>query len=221
MYSIIYEDDSVLAVHKPAGVSMHPDAHRAEGTLLQEIQKKYPTAELVHRLDKDTSGVLLVAKNHASCEYVKKLFHDRRVQKTYIALVSGVVTKDEGIISLAIVRSKKDFRKHIATPRVVAGARPAETHFKVTRRFKEYTLLEVSPKTGRTHQIRSHLASIGHPVVCDKLYGGKRYMCPAGLDRQFLHAGGLEFVTIDGKRIHLKAKLARDLENTLKTLNMN
>ncbi|TSC78738.1 MAG: 23S rRNA pseudouridine synthase [Parcubacteria group bacterium Gr01-1014_29] len=217
---LIYEDSNLLAVNKPAGVSVHPDEHRTEGTLLQEIQKKYPTAELVHRLDKDTSGVLLVAKNHAAYEHFKKLFHDRKIKKTYSALVSGVVSKDDGVISLPIARSKKDFRKRVASPRMVDGARSAETHFTVKKRFKDYTLLEVSPKTGRTHQIRSHLASIGYPVACDSLYGGKKYACPAGLGRQFLHASGLEFTTPDGKRIHLETELPSDLENALKTLKM-
>lgn len=199
---------------------MQVDARSVESTVLTEVQKTYPEAELAHRLDKDTSGLLVIAKNHAAYEHLKLLFKERRITKTYVALVSGVVSKDEGVISLAITRSKKDFRKHVATPRVVEGARPAETLFKVTRRFKEYTLLEVSPKTGRTHQVRSHLASIGHPVVCDKLYGGKRYLCPSGLRRQFLHASGLEFITENGKRIRLEAELARDLENALKTLEM-
>lgn len=217
---MVYEDNNLLVVNKPAGVAVLVDARSTERTFLEEVHKTYPNAELAHRLDKDTSGLLVIAKNNTACEYIKQLFKERRIKKTYAALVSGVVTKDEGIISLAITRSKKDFRKRIATPRVIEGARPAETHFKVTRRFKEYTLLEVSPKTGRTHQIRSHLASIGYPIACDKLYGGKKYKCPVGLNRQFLHASGLEFVTIDGKRIHLKAKLARDLENTLKTLKM-
>ncbi|TSC71376.1 MAG: 23S rRNA pseudouridine synthase [Parcubacteria group bacterium Gr01-1014_48] len=229
MYQIVYEDKDVLVVHKPAGVSVHPDEHRTEGTLLQEIQEQYPTAELVHRLDKDTSGLLMVAKNAASYAYFKQLFKEQKIKKTYIALVSGVVSKDEGMIALPIARSKKDFRKRVATARKVEGARPAETHFKVLKRFQTYTLLEVSPKTGRTHQIRSHLSSIGYPVACDTLYGGKKYQCPTGLDHQFLHAAGLEFTlppkhvvggfTIpDGKRIHLEADLPSDLQAALETI---
>ena len=197
---------------------MQVDARSAESTVLTKIKKTYPEAELAHRLDKDTSGLLLVAKNSASYEFLKSLFKERRIKKTYVALVSGVISKDEGVISLAIARSKKDFRKRVAIPRVVEGARPAETHFKVLNRFKEYTLLEVFPKTGRTHQIRSHLASIGHPVACDELYGGKKYKCPVGLSRQFLHASGLEFVAEDGKRINLEAELPNDLKKALKLL---
>lgn len=218
MYEIMYEDNSLLVINKPAGVPVQVDARSAEHTVLTEIQKAHPAAELVHRLDKDTSGLLLVAKNHATHEYLKSLFKERLIKKTYITLISGIVSKDEGIISLAIARSKKDFRKRVATPRVVEGARPAETHFKIVQRFKEYTLLEVVPKTGRTHQIRSHLASIGHPVACDKLYGGKKYMCPGELGRQFLHASRLEFTAEDKKRIRLEADLPNDLKKALKLL---
>lgn len=212
---IIYEDNSLLVINKPAGVAVQVDARSSEDTVLTKIQKTYPAAELVHRLDKDTSGLLLVAKHHAAHEYLKSLFKGRLVKKTYITLVSGIVSKDEGVISLAIARSKKDFRKRVASPRAVKGARPAETHFKVVQRLKEYTLLEVVPKTGRTHQIRSHLASIGHPVACDKLYGGKKYKCPEELGRQFLHAAGLELIAEDKKRICLEADLPSDLKKAL------
>src|SRR3989344_356796 len=162
----------------------------------------------------------MIAKNQATGEYGKTLFKERRVKKTYITLVSGVVSKDEGVISLAITRSKKDFRKRVASPRMVEGARVAETHFKVLQRYHEYTLLEVSPKTGRTHQIRSHLASIWYPVACDRLYGGKKYTCPKGLGRQFLHAAGLEFITKTGTCINLEAELPSDLKKALVALKM-
>lgn len=219
MYSVIYEDNDILIINKPAGVAVEVDVRSSEHTVLDDVRETYPEAVLVHRLDKDTSGLLMVAKNTVASEYYKQLFKERKVKKTYIALVSGVVPKDEGIISLAITRSKKDFRKRIATPRMVEGARQAETHFKVLQRYKEYTFLEVSPKTGRTHQIRSHLASIGYPVACDKLYGGKKYTCPKGLGRQFLHASELEFMTKDGKHVELEAELPSDLKDALSVLS--
>ncbi|OGZ45171.1 MAG: hypothetical protein A3J54_03530 [Candidatus Ryanbacteria bacterium RIFCSPHIGHO2_02_FULL_45_13b] len=218
MYSVIYEDNDVFVIDKPAGVPVEVAAHSTETTILDEVQKTYPDGVLVHRLDKDTSGLLMVAKNAVSCEYFKQLFKERKIKKTYITLVSGIVSKDDGVILLAITRSKKDFRKRVTTPRTVEGARPAETYFQVLQRYKDYTLLEVSPKTGRTHQIRSHLASIGYPVACDKLYGGKKYTCPKGLGRQFLHASGLEFVTKDGKHIKLEAELPSDLKKALVAL---
>lgn len=230
MNEVVYEDNDILVINKPAGVAVHPptkaigggvqvNARSREKTILDEVRKIYPDAMLAHRLDKDTSGLLMIAKNPVSYEYFKSLFKDRKVKKTYIALVSGVVSNNEGAIALSIVRSKKDFRKHVATPRAAEGARQAETHYKVVKRYKEYTLLEVSPKTGRTHQIRSHLASIGYPVACDQLYGGKKYACPAGLGRQFLHAAGLEFATKDGKQIHLEIEFPSDLKNALNSLS--
>lgn len=222
MYTIIYEDANLLVVNKEAGVSVHADDHQTEGTLIQEIQKTYPAAELAHRLDKNTSGLLMIAKNNAAYEYVKRLFKERRILKTYTALVSGIVSNNEGVISLPIARSKKDFRKRIATPHAVEGARPAETRFTVLDRFPQlgYTLIEAHPKTGRMHQIRSHLASIGHPVACDKLYGGKRHKCPIGLGRQFLHASALEFTAPDGKHLRFEADLPQDLAQALEIVRI-
>lgn len=220
MYTVIYEDNDSLVINKPAGVPVQVDERSAEPTILMEVRNAYPDAVLAHRLDKDTSGLLLIAKNKAAQEYFKTLFKERRVKKTYIALVSGAVSKDKGIITLSIARSKKDFRKRVASPHLGEGARPAETHFKVLKRFEEYTLMEVSPKTGRTHQIRSHLASIGYPVACDKLYGGRKYKCPAGLGRQFLHAAGLEFTTRGGSKIRLEADLPDDLKKVLEEIKM-
>jgi 23S rRNA pseudouridine1911/1915/1917 synthase len=218
---VIYEDSDMLVVHKPAGMLAHSDEHHLEGSLLQEVRKQYPEAELAHRLDKDTSGLLMVAKDHATYEYCKALFQKRAIRKTYKALVVGRVVKNEGVINLPIGRSTQDFRKRVASPVGGAGFREAETTWNIRERYEEYTLLEAHPKTGRTHQIRSHMASIGHPVACDKLYGGKRYKCPAGLTRQFLHASGLEFTARRGERIRLEVDMPEDLKNTLKTLKQS
>mgnify|MGYP001581238658 FL=1 len=136
MNEIVYEDNDVLVLNKPAGVPVEVSAHSNECTVLDDVRESYPEAMLVHRLDKDTSGLLMVAKNPAVHEYYKQLFKDHKIKKTYIVLVSGTVSKDEGVISLPIVRSKKDFRKRITSPRMVPGARPAETHFKVLQRFQ-------------------------------------------------------------------------------------
>src|SRR3989344_6061026 len=208
-YEIVYEDADILVVNKPAGISVHTDAHRSEGTLIQEIEKKYQGAQLAHRLDKDTSGLIIVAKHEKALEFFKGLFKQRLITKKYLALVVGEVKKDEGVIDLPIGRSEKDFRKRIALPQGSEDAREAETHFKVMKRFDGFTLLEVSPKTGRTHQIRSHTASIGHPIVCDTLYGGKKLVCPLGLTRHFLHAYSLEFVLPNGQRIRLECDLPK------------
>lgn len=218
MFPIIYEDTDILVLDKPAGVAVHADAHHATGTVLDEIRAAYPHAELAHRLDKDTSGLLIVAKNAEAHAHIKQLFRTRAIAKTYLALVSGTMAKDDVIISLAIGRSSQDFRKRVAKPVPDENARAAETHVHVLKRLGTYTLVEAMPKTGRTHQVRTHLSSIGHPVACDTLYGGKKFLCPAGLARQFLHASALEFTTRDGKRLRLEAALPNDLAQTLATL---
>ncbi len=226
---IIYEDSNVLALSKPAGMVVHHDAQHTSGTVVDWLLEKYPEINnvrdverpgIVHRLDKDTSGVLLVAKNQRAYEYLKKLFQDGGITKKYFALVVGNIKNDSGIIDAPIARSTKHFEK-----RVVGGkqgrSREAVTEYKVLERLAGYTYIEASPKTGRTHQIRSHLAHIGHPVVCDKLYGGKLYQCPAGLTRQFLHAHSLSFCTLDGTRLEIEAPMPDDLSRALKQLVLN
>ncbi|MEK7576170.1 MAG: RluA family pseudouridine synthase [Patescibacteria group bacterium] len=230
---IIYKDKDIIAIAKPAGMVVHHDARHMSGTVVDWLLENYPEIEgvgediirsgIVHRLDRDTSGVLLIARNQKSFEHLKKLFQARGVHKKYSALVVGAVKKDSGIIDAPIARSTKHFEK-----RVVGGkqgrSREAITHYKVVERFvlssskDSFTLLLVEPKTGRTHQIRSHLAHLGHPVVCDSLYGGKRFLCPAGLGRQFLHASSIEFINTKGTKIHVEAPLPKDLAGTLKQL---
>jgi len=215
MPPIIYEDDDILVINKPAGVPVHSDEHYNKGTILDDVRKQYPEAELAHRLDKDTSGVLLIAKNKKVHEFLKKQFQERTIKKTYIALVVGRMTQSEGVINLPITRSKKDFRKRVATPRPDEKAREAITEYEALKRYEEFTLLKVFPHTGRTHQIRSHLSSLGTPVTCDNLYGGKRFVCPEGLTHHFLHAEELEFVVPGGKTVHASAPLPADLHTVL------
>lgn len=225
LISIIYEDDDILAVNKPAGIVVHGDSPN----LVEWLVKNYPQIKkigddserpgIVHRLDKDTSGVLLVAKNQKAFEYLKEQFQNKEIKKSYIALVDGIVKKDKGIIDLAIGKSKKDFRKKLAGGKMIGKTREATTEYKVIKRFLEHTLVEAYPKTGRTHQIRVHLKALGHPIVCDKLYGFKKAKCPFGLNRQFLHAGSLEFNLPSGGRIKLEAILPSDLQNALNMLN--
>src|SRR3989338_1862192 len=197
---IIYEDSNVLALSKPAGMVVRHG--------------------IVHRLDKDTSGVLLVAKNQRAYEYLKKLFQDGGITKKYFALVVGNIKNDSGIIDAPIARSTKHFEKRVVGEKQ-GRSREAVTEYKVLERLAGYTYIEASPKTGRTHQIRSHLAHIGHPVVCDKLYCGKLYQCPAGLTRQFLHAHSLSFCTLDGTRLEIEAPMPDDLSRALKQLVLN
>ena len=159
---------------------------------------------IVHRLDKDTSGIIIIAKNDNSHINLSNQIKDRQVKKIYIALVRGVIGEDEATIDMPIGRSSKD-RKKMA---VVKNGKSAVTHFKVIKRYPKYTLLEIKIDTGRTHQIRVHLAEIGHPVIGDVVYSnGKNDF---GVEGQMLHAKSLEFKhPVTGKQMHLEAELPK------------
>ncbi len=245
---IIYEDDDILAVNKPAGLLVHGAENSKETTLVDWLIKNYPEIKnvgerpafgearpdlsgrpgIVHRLDKDTSGILLIAKNQRTFGYLKEQFKNRKIKKKYIALVCGKLNPptggEGGIIDLPIAKSKSDFRKKTSVGKMAGKIREAVTEYKVIKKFPacadrpEYTLVEVFPKTGRTHQIRVHFKSIGHPVVCDKLYGFKKAVCPFGLKRHFLHASSLELNLPSGARIKLEADLPDDLQAALTKL---
>ncbi len=246
---IIYEDKNIIVVNKPAGIAVHPDATHKTGTLVQEILKTHPEIKnvgdlstdsgqenlrpgIVHRLDKDTSGVMIIAKNQPAFEYLKKQFQERKIKKTYIALVAGELSPPSaswrsgktGVIDLPIGRSKSSPTKRLASSKARGKLREAITEYKILEKFSGYTLVEAYPKTGRTHQIRVHFKAIGHPVVCDKLYGEKLArqlagpVCPFGLYRQFLHAYSLELELPDGSRNRFEADLPGDLEKALKYL---
>ncbi|MCK6462746.1 MAG: RluA family pseudouridine synthase [Candidatus Pacebacteria bacterium] len=239
---IIYQDNDVIAVNKPAGTVVHKaeslpagrQVHKGEeqNFLTDWLVEKFPEIKrvgdkpelrpgIVHRLDKDTSGVLVVAKNQKAFEYLKSLFQNKKIIKKYLALVEGNLKKDKGIIDLPIGRSKSDFRKKLASEEARGELREAITEYKVLEKFPDYTLVEAYPKTGRTHQIRVHFKAVGHPVACDSLYGGRKSKCPEGLNRHFLHANFLELNLPSGARIKLEADLPPDLENALAILRQN
>lgn len=205
----IYEDDDVLVIDKPAGI------------VVTDI---YPELSKVHRLDKDTSGVLLIAKSEKALIFLQKQFKQRSVEKKYIALVIGNIKNDQARIETLIGRSKKQGTKqkvYLTAEPGSEGKREAITRYKVLERFKDYTLLEVSPKTGRMHQIRTHLAYINHPIVGDEKYGFKDQPCPKGLKRQFLHASYLKIKLLDGEHKELSSTLAQDLKLCLQNLKKN
>jgi len=227
-YSIIYENKDLLVVNKPAGISVHPDKNNQSKTLIQEILKTHPEIKnvgdepeirpgIVHRLDKDTSGVLIVAKNQSAFEYLKKQFQARNIKKTYLVLVAGSMKQKNGIIDLPIGRSRTSPLRRLASLKARGTLREAVTEYKVLKNFREYTLLEATPLTGRTHQIRVHFKAIGYPVACDKLYT-KNPKCPFGLGRQFLHANSVELTLPDGSRARFEADPPEDLEKTLQGL---
>jgi 23S rRNA pseudouridine1911/1915/1917 synthase len=200
---VIYEDEDLLVIDKPAGM------------VADEIPKR------VHRLDKDTSGIILIAKNDKALEFFQKQFKERKVEKKYLALVVGNLKQNQGVIETLIGRSPKDRRKqkvYLSGEPNSHGKRKAITKYKVLQRFQNYTLIEVEPKTGRKHQIRTHLAYLGHPIVGDKLYGFKGQICPQGLKRQFLHASYLKIKLPSGTEKEFKSDLPEDLKLCLLNL---
>ena len=201
MINIIYEDKNLVALNKPSGVNF------------DWVLSERPDFLTVHRLDKETSGVIIFAKNQDSQDRIKKLFKDRAIEKCYQALVVGVMRQSNGTIDLPIGRSAVNPLKRVAHGKQRGVLRESRTDFEVLKRFSDFTLVRAMPKTGRTHQIRSHFAAIHHPIVCDRLYAGKHFVCPGGLSRQFLHAESIEF---DGLR--LEADLPLDLKKVLDAL---
>jgi RluA family pseudouridine synthase len=221
----IYEDAEFLAIDKPSGMLV--DQVRALGKMLPEDRSRtlagwleihHPGAQLVHRLDKETSGVILAAKNPASYEYFKDQFKGRTMRKTYIALVAGHIQEPHGTID-APIGIRHGMVRH-TTHKSAKHPSEAITDYSVvtyyTHNRKPYTLVEARPKTGRTHQIRVHFNSIHHPVMGDKLYGGK---VSEGLAaRHLLHAQRIEFTKPDGGRISIESEIPADFAAVLSTL---
>lgn len=224
---ILYEDDYILAVSKEAGIVVHPAPGHFENTLINAIvnyDKKLNgiggnlRAGIVHRLDKDTSGIILIAKDERTHALLSEEFKERKVKKTYEALVLGSFSESGGVINMPIGRSSKD-RKKMG---IVADGRESVTEFKIINEFKDCTLTDVYPKTGRTHQIRVHFSFIGHPVIGDKDYGNKESEKIAkrlNLSRQFLHAKRIVFIhPVTDKEIDLVDDLPSDLKDCINKL---
>ena len=232
---IIYEDEDVVVFNKPAGLAVHGDDFSSEYTLADYLLKNYPEMKdvgedylsprgkffprpgIVHRLDKETTGLIICAKNQKSFSYLKKQFKKHLIKKEYRLLVHGHLKKERGEISLSIGRSRKDPRKRLAGSRASGKLRPAVTVYNTLEKFTGYSLLSAWLKTGRTHQLRVHFSHLGHPVVGDKLYAGNREY-PKELKHQALHAYSIEFEALSGKNISLKADLPDDFKITLENL---
>ena len=220
--NIIYEDDDLLVVDKPAGLTIHPAPGHPSHTLVNAILAHFPDLPdtddslrpgIVHRLDKDTSGVMLVAKNRVAHADLSDQFKTHSVAKAYLVMVKGRLTPEQGIIEAPIGRDPRN-RKRMAVV-VVAKGREARTEYQVIRYIDNYTLLEVRPETGRTHQIRVHLSAIGYPVVGDSVYGSKS----PHLSRQFIHASRLGFkLPSTGEYVEFTSELPADLEQALEDI---
>ena len=202
---IIYQDKDIAVINKPAGIVMHPAGRHKSGTLANALKHKFNNFYLVHRLDKNTSGVIIVARNEKIKQFLSKLFETRKITKKYIALVEGIVKPKKAFIDMPIKRGISGKFE------VQSGGREAKSFWQVKKYIKKLSLVEVSPKTGRTHQIRVHFKTIGHPVVGDEMYGKS----VKELNRHFLHAYSLEFTDWLGKKRCFKSPLGNDLKKYL------
>lgn len=231
---ITYEDKNIIAVNKPAGLQVHPDYNEKLNTVVNKVISKYPEVSsvaeddsslskmrpgIVHRLDKDTSGVLVIARNKKTFDELKRMFKGKEVFKKYLAIIYGAPEKKTGIINKPLARTSNYRRQTIAGKKTKTKIREAITGYELVKKLKNgLSLLEISPKTGRTHQIRVHLFSIGHPIAGDKLYKLKvqsskfkvRY-----IDRQMLHASEIRF-ELFGKKYSFSARPPKDFESFLK-----
>lgn len=213
--SILYEDPYLLVIDKPDNMVVHPSLGHRAGTLVNAILSYIVDADklgderpgIVHRLDKGTTGVIIVAKDRSTQETLSRLFHDRAVEKVYRAIVEGVIKADSGVVEGAIGRHPRERQKMALVTR---NGRYSLSNFKVIKRLDGFTYVEVYPKTGRTHQIRVHLAHIGHPIVGDDLYG-KRARKLAG--RPLLHAHRISFThPVNGEKVVVEAPVPEDME---------
>lgn len=224
---VIYEDTALLVINKPAGVVVHPGSGVRSGTLVESIMKHIGSvsfderAGLVHRLDKDTSGILVIAKNTAVLAALQKDWAMRRVRKTYTALLVGRLTPLLGCIDAPIKRHVRDRHKM----NVDRMGKVSVTKYEVQHVLKGYTFVHLFPLTGRTHQIRVHCAAIGHPVAGDSTYGDRKMndeLKKIGLQRQFLHASMLTIThPVTGEKMTFVSPLPADLQTVLEVINTN
>ena len=235
---IVYEDADVLAVNKPSGLAVHADGKTNEPTLadwilhtrpaLAEVGERgrlpdgreFPRPGIVHRLDRQTSGIMVIAKNQKAFEFLKNEFKNRRVKKVYNAFVYGQLPEKQGTITLPIGKSRKNFPLWSAEKDARGTLREAITEYRVLASTPQFSFVEVSPKTGRTHQIRVHFKALRHPIVCDKLYAPNR-PCELGFKRLALHALSLELALPSGIRIKLETPLPPDFEKAERALSQN
>ena len=218
--NIVYEDDDLLVINKKSGMVVHPGNGNTSGTLVNALMhytKNLSNKEafrpgIVHRIDKDTSGLMLVAKNDKAHDILAEGFKNKTIKREYIALVCGVIGEDSGVIDAPIGRDAKDRKKMCVTSE---NSKKAVTHFKVLKRYEHYTLLKLILDTGRTHQIRVHMKYIGHPVYNDPVYG-KAYNDFG----QFLHSASIDFEQpTTHEHLHFECDVPKEFQDFLDTLN--
>lgn len=222
---IIYEDNDIIVINKQKGLVVHPGNGNPDGTLVNAIMSRCKDTlsgiggeirpGIIHRIDKDTSGLLVIAKNDNAHINISNQIKEHKVRKTYVALVRGKVKENEATINMPIGRSNKERTKMTVT----RTGKSAVTHIKVLERFEEYTLIEINIETGRTHQIRVHMAEIGYPVVGDYVYSNGKN--PFNVEGQMLHSQKLEFAHPSiNKQMKLEAKLPKYFQDVLETLRV-
>ena len=229
---VVYQDENIIVVNKPAGLQVHPSDTEKENTLANGLVVEFPEIEnihdgsqdswirpgIVHRLDKDTSGAMVVARNEKTFFELKRKFADREIRKNYVALVYGHLEKEKGVVDEPIARAASFKKQKIATGRTKGTARPAVTEYRLLKRYEDFDFVEALPKTGRMHQIRVHLASMGNPIVGDAKYKRKNLSKPDGITRQLLHAQRLEF-ELWNKKYRFEAPLPEDFAVFLGSLD--
>ncbi len=235
---VLYVDKDIVVVNKPAGIKVHPDGVNKDPCLTNWIIREYPETRkvgetirsrsgeeiarpgIVHRLDRDTSGAVLVARTERVYEHLKSQFKKREIEKTYHAFVYGAVKKNRERIERPIGKSAKNFHLWSAQRGARGHLRDAVTEYKVLTRGEDVSFLQVSPLTGRTHQIRVHMKAVNHPVVCDPLYAPNRGSL-LGFERTALHASGIKFKTLKDESLSVKAPFPEDFQRALNILGID
>lgn len=225
---IIYSDNNFIVINKPPGISVHGGDTVSGSTVVDFLLEKFPEIKgvgddpdmrpgIVHRLDKDTSGVMVIARTQDAFGRLKSIFQSRDAKKIYYAIVCGKIFPEQGTITFPIGRLVANPLKRGVEQgsRKIRGAREALTDYKVLKAGEKYSLVEVFPKTGRMHQIRVHLAAIHRPVACDTVYGGKNVCCPEGGSRQLLHAYSLSFDFGHGSHFSFEAEPPQDFAGAI------
>ncbi len=231
-FKIIYQDQNIIVIDKPSGLKVHPSGFEENDTLVNGLLAKFPEIKnvidgsqgselrpgIVHRLDKDTSGIMVIARNRQSFDELKKIFQERKIAKKYLTFVYGHLKNKKNTIKKPIARAENRKKQIIAHKKTRTKIREAVTEYEVIKEFNDYSLVEAMPRTGRMHQIRIHFFSLGNPVVGDQKYKSKKIRAAKEVRRQLLHAQKLEFELFD-KKYSFESELPGDFRAFLDSLD--